>query len=59
MAIFIDKYNLIRLKTIAMQNLRKKFPVLKQCIYANTPATGLLYEDLLEWRQEHDLDYLI
>ncbi|MGX1928856.1 aminotransferase class V-fold PLP-dependent enzyme [Flagellimonas sp. 2504JD4-2] len=42
-----------------MQNLRKKFPVLKQCIYANTPATGLLYEDLLEWRQEHDLDYLI
>ncbi|MGW9685361.1 aminotransferase class V-fold PLP-dependent enzyme [Flagellimonas sp. 2504JD1-5] len=42
-----------------MQNLRKKFPVLKQCIYANTPATGLMYEDLLEWRQEHDLDYLI
>ncbi|MEX0316291.1 MAG: aminotransferase class V-fold PLP-dependent enzyme [Allomuricauda sp.] len=42
-----------------MQNLRKKFPVLKQCIYANTPATGLLSEDLLEWRQEHDLDYLI
>ncbi|WP_396590600.1 aminotransferase class V-fold PLP-dependent enzyme [Allomuricauda sp. R78024] len=42
-----------------MQNLRKKFPVLKQCIYANTAATGLLYEDLLEWRQEHDLDYLI
>lgn len=33
--------------------------MLKQCIYANTPATGLLYEDLLEWRQEHDLDYLI
>lgn len=42
-----------------MQSLRKKFPVLNQCIYANTAATGLLYEDLLEWRQEHDLDYLI
>ncbi|WP_073180650.1 aminotransferase class V-fold PLP-dependent enzyme [Flagellimonas flava] len=42
-----------------MQNLRKKFPVLQQCIYANTAATGLMYEDLMEWRQEHDLDYLI
>ncbi|AWX45203.1 hypothetical protein HME9304_02215 [Flagellimonas maritima] len=42
-----------------MQNLRKKFPVLNQCIYANTAATGLLNEDLMEWRQEHDLDYLI
>ncbi|MEO9513425.1 MAG: aminotransferase class V-fold PLP-dependent enzyme [Flavobacteriaceae bacterium] len=42
-----------------MQNLRNKFPVLKQCIYANTAATGLLSEDLMEWRQEHDLDYLI
>nr|WP_299385089.1 aminotransferase class V-fold PLP-dependent enzyme [Allomuricauda sp.] len=42
-----------------MQNLRKKFPVLQQCIYANTAATGLLYEDLMEWRQENDLDYLI
>lgn len=59
MAIFIDKYNSNRHKTRVMLNLRKKFPVLKQCIYANTPATGLLYEDLLEWRQEHDLDYLI
>ncbi len=59
MAIFIHKYNLIRPKALEMQNLRKKFPVLKQCIYANTPATGLLSEDLMEWRQEHDLDYLI
>ncbi|MCL6268178.1 aminotransferase class V-fold PLP-dependent enzyme [Flagellimonas myxillae] len=42
-----------------MQNLRKKFPVLQQCIYANTAATGLMYEDLMEWRQEHDLDFLI
>lgn len=42
-----------------MQNLRKKFPVLNQCIYANTAATGLMSEDLMEWRQGHDLDYLI
>lgn len=42
-----------------MQHLRKKFPVLQQCIYANTAATGLLSEDLMEWRQEHDLDFLI
>ncbi len=42
-----------------MENTRKKFPVLNQYIYANTAATGLLSEDLLEWRQEHDLDYLI
>ena len=40
-------------------NLRKKFPVLRQGIYANTATSGLLSEDLLEWRQEHDLDFLI
>ncbi|MCK0161744.1 aminotransferase class V-fold PLP-dependent enzyme [Allomuricauda sp. F6463D] len=42
-----------------MQSLRKKFPVLNQCIYANTASAGLLSEDLMEWRQGHDLDYLI
>ncbi|MDF0707998.1 aminotransferase class V-fold PLP-dependent enzyme [Flagellimonas okinawensis] len=42
-----------------MQNLRKKFPVLNQYIYANTASAGLLSEDLMEWRQGHDLDYLI
>nr|WP_297787798.1 aminotransferase class V-fold PLP-dependent enzyme [uncultured Allomuricauda sp.] len=42
-----------------MQNLRKKFPVLNQNIYANTASAGLLSEDLMEWRQGHDLDYLI
>jgi selenocysteine lyase/cysteine desulfurase len=42
-----------------MQNLRKKFPVLNQCIYANTASAGLLSEDLMEWRQGHDLDFLI
>lgn len=33
--------------------------MLKQSIYANTAAAGLLNEDLMEWRQEHDLDFLI
>ena len=42
-----------------MKQIRKQFPVLNHSIYANTAATGLLYDDLLEWRQEHDLDYLI
>lgn len=46
-------------KIVAMQTLRKKFPVLNQCIYANTASAGLLSEDLMEWRQGHDLDYLI
>lgn len=39
--------------------LIKKFPVLQRGIYANTATSGLLSEDLLEWRQEHDLDFLI
>ena len=42
-----------------MEQIRKQFPLLNHSIYANTAATGLLYDDLLEWRQEHDLDYLI
>lgn len=59
MAIFSNKDNAIVSKTSVMQSLRKKFPVLNQCLYANTAATGLLSEDLMEWRQGHDLDYLI
>ena len=59
MAIFSNKDNVIVSKTSVMQSLRKKFPVLNQCLYANTAATGLLSEDLMEWRQGHDLDYLI
>ena len=39
--------------------LYKKFPALRQGIYANTATSGVLYEDLLDWRQEHDLDFLI
>lgn len=42
-----------------MKNIRKHFPVLKQYLYANTASAGLLSEPLMNWRQEHDLDYLI
>ena len=42
-----------------MEKLRKEFPVLRNGIYANTAVYGLMYESLLDWRQEHDLDFLI
>ncbi len=42
-----------------MLKFRKHFPVFTHTVYANTAAFGLLHEDLLEWRQEHDMDYLI
>ena len=42
-----------------MLKYRKSYPVLNHTIYANTAAYGLLSEELLEWRQNHDLDYLI
>ena len=40
-------------------SFRKHFPVLTQSTYLNTPAWGLMHEDLLDWRQEQDLDYLV
>ncbi len=42
-----------------MKNLRKEFPVLAHNTYLNTASSGLLYDSLLEYRQEHDLDFLI
>lgn len=42
-----------------MDNLRKGFPVLEQYTYLNTAASGLLPEKVWEYRQEHDLDFLI
>ena len=42
-----------------METFRKEFPVLRKGIYANTAVYGLLYESLLDWRQEHDLDFLL
>lgn len=38
---------------------RTHFPLLTQSTYLNTAAWGLLHDDLLEWRQEQDLDYLV
>lgn len=42
-----------------MKNLRKPFPVLQQYVYLNTAASGLLPEKVFEFRQDHDLDFLI
>lgn len=42
-----------------MKNLRKGFPALEQFTYLNVPASGLLSESVLNFRQEHDLDFLI
>lgn len=42
-----------------MKNFRKPFPVLQQYTYLNTAASGLLSEKVLEFRQDHDLDFLI
>ena len=38
---------------------RTHFPGLSQYTYLNTAAWGLMHDGLLEWRQEHDLDFLI
>ena len=42
-----------------ISSFRSHFPLLTQSTYLNTAAWGLLHEDLLEWRQEQDLDYLV
>jgi selenocysteine lyase/cysteine desulfurase len=42
-----------------MDNLRKGFPVLEQYTYLNTASCGLLPEKVWEYRQDHDMDFLI
>ena len=42
-----------------MKNFKNQFPVLTQYTYLNTAASGLLSEAVLEYRQDHDLDFLI
>ncbi len=42
-----------------MEKIRKQFPVTRKGIYANTAVCGPMYESLLDWRQEHDLDFLL
>ncbi|WP_340075376.1 aminotransferase class V-fold PLP-dependent enzyme [Leptobacterium sp. I13] len=41
------------------QHFQKDFPVIGNYTYLDTAASGLLYERLMEWRQEHDIDFLI
>lgn len=42
-----------------MSSYKKYFPVTNQYTYLNTPASGLLSKPVLDWRQNHDLDFLI
>ncbi len=42
-----------------MEKLRKEFPVLRHQMYVNTAVYGPMYDSLLDWRQEHDLDFLL
>ena len=42
-----------------MKNLKKEFPVTANYIHLNTAGSGLLSETLLDFRQNHDLDYLV
>lgn len=42
-----------------MKNASTNFPLLSQYTYANTAASGILSENLMDWRQEHELDFLI
>lgn len=42
-----------------MKKIKKVFPILKQYTYLNTAASGLLPTPVMEWRQEHDLDFLV
>ncbi len=42
-----------------MKNLRKELPLLSTTNYLNTASSGLLCDSLLNFRQNHDLDFLI
>jgi len=42
-----------------MKKFDKLFPILKQYTYLNSAGSGLLSTAVMEWRQEHDLDFLI
>lgn len=42
-----------------MKNLKKEFPLTAQYTYLNTPSSGLLTETVLDFRTDHDLDFLV
>ncbi|RYD68858.1 MAG: aminotransferase, partial [Sphingobacteriales bacterium] len=39
-------------------NFQDLFPVLDEYTYFNTAYSGILYQPLIEWRQQHDQEYL-
>ena len=42
-----------------MKNLKKEFPITSSYVHLNTAGTGLMSETVLDFRQNHDLDYLV
>ncbi|WP_034228836.1 aminotransferase class V-fold PLP-dependent enzyme [Aquimarina pacifica] len=42
-----------------MKNLRNVFPILSHNTYLNTAASGILYDSLLDFRQECDLEFIL
>ncbi|RRQ47417.1 aminotransferase class V-fold PLP-dependent enzyme [Maribacter algicola] len=42
-----------------MDKIKREFPILRKCTYLNTAVFGPLYDALIDWRQEHDLDALL
>lgn len=42
-----------------MDQVKKEFPALKKCTYLNTAVYGPLYNSLIDWRKDHDLDALL
>lgn len=43
---------------MAIQNFRNDFPLLKNCVYADTAANGLMGQSVYEWRRQHDKAFL-
>jgi selenocysteine lyase/cysteine desulfurase len=41
-----------------MEEIRKKFPALSKYTYLNTASCGLLSEDLVAWRRQHDVNLM-
>ncbi len=44
---------------MTIEQFTKDFPAVSRFSYLNTAASGLLSEGLMEWRQNHDIDFLI
>lgn len=41
-----------------MKNYRAGFPILGEFLYANTASSGLIHESTIDWRRQHDQDFL-